>query len=137
MDTIIGRFLAPLNSLKRWGSVRADVAATRAGKCRMSVGTARRSFVVTPATLIRWHRRLVAKRWTHARPVGRPPLRGETRELVLRLARENPRWGYPRIVGELKGLGIAVSATTVRAWLRTARLGPVIRKYSVLRETRL
>src|SRR5262245_36451873 len=83
-----------------------------------------RSFIVRPATLIRWHRRLVAKRWTHARPVGRPLIRRETRELVLRLAQENPRWGYPRIVGELKGLGIAVSATTVRTWLRAAGLGP-------------
>jgi putative transposase len=83
-----------------------------------------RSFIVTPATLLRWHRRLVAKRWTCARPVGRPPMRREIRDLVLRLARENPRWGYPRIVGELKGLGITVSATTVRAWLRAAGLGP-------------
>ena len=73
---------------------------------------------------LRWHRRLVAKRWTYPRPVGRPPMRREIRDLVLRLARENPRWGYPRIVGELKGLGIAVSATTVRAWLRAAGLGP-------------
>jgi putative transposase len=84
-----------------------------------------RSFIVTPATLLRWHRRLVAKRWTYARPVGRPPMRREIRELVLRLAHDNPRWGYPRIVGELKGLGIAVSATTVRAWLRAAGFGPV------------
>lgn len=83
-----------------------------------------RSFIVTPATLLRWHRRLVAKRWTFARPVGRPPMRREIRDLVLRLARENPRWGYPRIVGELKGLGVTVSATTVRAWLRAADLGP-------------
>jgi putative transposase len=82
------------------------------------------SFIVTPATLLRWHRRLVAKRWTYARPVGRPPMRREIRDLVLRLARENPRWGYPRIVGELRGLGITVSATTVRAWLRAAGLGP-------------
>ncbi len=72
-----------------------------------------RSFIVTPPTLLRWHRRLVAKRWTYARPIGRRPMRRETRELVLLLARENPRWGYSRIVGELKGLGIAVSATTV------------------------
>jgi hypothetical protein len=50
-----------------------------------------RSFIVTPATLLRWHRRLVAKRWTFARPVGRPPMRREIRDLVLRLARENPR----------------------------------------------
>jgi transposase InsO family protein len=82
------------------------------------------SFIVTPATLLRWHRRLVAKRWTYARPVGRPPMRREIRDLVLRLARENPRWGYPRMVGELKGLGITVSATTVRAWLRAAGFGP-------------
>ena len=83
-----------------------------------------RSFIVTPATLLRWHRRLVAKWWTNARPVGRPPTRREIRDLVLRLARENPRWGYPRIVGELKGLGITVSPTTVRTWLKAAGLGP-------------
>jgi len=82
------------------------------------------SFIVTPATLLRWQRRLAAKRWTSARPVGRPPLQRDTRELVLRLARENPLWGYQRIVGELKGLGIVVSATTVRTWLRAAGLGP-------------
>jgi transposase InsO family protein len=83
-----------------------------------------RAFIVTPATLLRWHRRLVAKRWTYAHPVGRPPMRREIRDLVLRLARENARWGYRRIVGELKGLGITISATTVRAWLRAAGLGP-------------
>ncbi len=82
------------------------------------------SFIVTPATLLRWHRRMIAKRWTYARPVGRPPTRCEIRDVVLRLARENPRWGYQRIVGELKGLGITVSATTVRMWLKAAGLGP-------------
>jgi hypothetical protein len=51
-----------------------------------------RSFIVTPGTLLRWHRRLVAKRWTFARPVGRAPMRREIRDLVLRLARDNPRW---------------------------------------------
>jgi transposase InsO family protein len=86
------------------------------------------SFIITPATLLRWHRRLVAKRWTCARPAGRPPKRREMRALVLRFAQDNPRWGYQRIVGELKGLGIAVSATTVRTWLRAAGLGPAGRR---------
>ena len=83
-----------------------------------------RSFLVTPTTLLRWHRRLVVRRWTCGGRSGRPPIGGEIRELVLRLARENPRWGYQRIVGELNGLGIAVSATTVKKLLREAGLGP-------------
>ena len=83
-----------------------------------------KSFLVTPTTLLRWHRRLVARRWTYAGRSGRPPIGGEIRELVLRFARENPRWGYQRIVGELNGLGIAVSATTVKKILRQAGLGP-------------
>ena len=83
-----------------------------------------RSFIITPETLLRWHRQLVTKRWTYARRAGRPPIRREIRALVLRLARENPQWGYQRLVGELKGLGLAVSATTVRTWLRAAGLGP-------------
>ncbi len=78
-----------------------------------------RSFMVTPATLLRWHRRLVG-RWTYGGRCGRPPIDEEARELVLRLARENPRWGYQRIAGELNGLGIAVSATTVAKILRQA-----------------
>jgi transposase InsO family protein len=86
------------------------------------------SFFVTPTTLLRWHRRLVTKRWTYPRRLGRPAIRQGIRALVLRLAQENPRWGYQRIVGELKGLGFVVSATTVRSWLRRAGLGPVGRR---------
>ena len=83
------------------------------------------SFFVTPDTLLRWHRRLVARRWSYpSRSPGRPRIGEEVRELVLRLARENPRWGYLRIVGELAGLGIALSATSVRKLLNEAGLGP-------------
>ena len=85
-------------------------------------------FLVTPATLLRWHRWMVAKRWTYARRPGRPPIAKERRALIVRLARENPRWGYQRIVGELKGLGIVVSATTVRKILREEELGPAGRR---------
>jgi putative transposase len=83
-----------------------------------------RSFVVTPTTLLRWHRRLVARRWTYTARTGRPPIGGEIRQLVLRLAREKPRWGYQRIAGEINGLGLKVAATTVAKILRQAGLGP-------------
>jgi hypothetical protein len=82
-----------------------------------------RSFLVTPATLLRWHRRLVARRWTYSVRSGRPSIGGEIRELVLRMARENHRWGYLRIAGELNGLGISVSATTVRKICARQALG--------------
>ena len=83
-----------------------------------------RSFLVTPATLLRWHQQLVARRWTYQGRNGRPPIDTKIRELVLRLARENPRWGYQRIAGEINGLGLKVSATTVRKILRQAGIGP-------------
>lgn len=83
------------------------------------------AFLVRPETLLRWHRRLAARRWTypHRRP-GRPPIGREVRELILRLARENGSWGYLRIVGELRKLGIDVSATFVRSVLASAGLPP-------------
>jgi len=83
------------------------------------------AFLVRPETLLRWHRRLVANHWTypHRRP-GRPPVAGEVRELVLQLARENTGWGDVRIVGELRKLGIDVSATLVRNILRAAGVPP-------------
>src|SRR5918995_3671845 len=83
------------------------------------------AFLVTPETLLRWHRRIVARRWTypHRRP-GRPPIEQAVRELILRLARENSHWGYARIVGELRKLGITVSATLVRDVLARAGLPP-------------
>jgi transposase InsO family protein len=82
-------------------------------------------FPVRPETLLRWHRRLVARRWTypHRRP-GRPPNEREIRELIVRLARENTSWGYVRIVGELRKLDISVSATLVRGVLADAGIPP-------------
>ncbi len=82
-------------------------------------------FPVKPDTLLRWHRQLVARRWTcsHTSP-GRPPLESSLRTMILRLARENGHWGYRRIVGELKAVGISVSATSVRKVLLEAGLQP-------------
>ena len=82
-------------------------------------------FLVRPETIMRWHRRLVARKWTrpHRRP-GRPALDPEIRRLILRLAKENPRWGCMRIKGELQKLGIRVSATAIGMLLRRHGIGP-------------
>jgi putative transposase len=87
-------------------------------------------FPVTPSTLLRWHRELVRRRWTYPRTGRRDrrTLPEDVVELVVRMARENPRWGYLRIVGECRKLGVAVSATSVRSILRTHRLGPAPRR---------
>ena len=87
-------------------------------------------FLVTPQTLLRWHRELVRHKWTYRKACqpGRPPLDAEVVALVLRMARENPRWGCVRICGELHKLGIRVGATTIRTLLRRHGLGPAPRR---------
>src|SRR6266487_3130388 len=87
-------------------------------------------FLVTPQTLLRWHRELVRRKWTSRkeRQPGRPPLDAEVVALVLRMAGENPRWGCVRICGELRKLGLRVGATTVRTLLRRHGLGPAPRR---------
>jgi putative transposase len=85
-------------------------------------------FLVTPSTLLRWHRELIRRRWIYPTTGRRRGLDPAVVELVLRLARDNPRWGYLRIVGECRNLGVSVSATSVRSILRRHRLGPAPRR---------
>ena len=91
----------------------------------------RRCCLVTPDTLLRWHRELARRkwrRWRAQRGPGRPPLSDELVDLIVRLGRENRQWGCVRIQGELLKLGIRVSATSIRRVLRRHGLGPVPRK---------
>jgi hypothetical protein len=94
--------------------------AVLAGLARLLSRPAWRGLFVQPATLLRWHRDLVRRRWTYPRQRGRPALSAELRELVLRLVRENPTWGYRRVHGELCRLGYRIGASTVWTILQRA-----------------
>ena len=97
------------------------LAAIAAALARQS----RAGWLVTPDTLLRWHRRRIARHWTQPqRPPGRPPTSAKLRRLALRLAAENPTWGYRRIHGELRGLGHRLAASTVWQILNNARIDP-------------
>jgi len=88
------------------------------------------AFVVRPETLLRWHRELVRRKWTYKRKgrPGRPPIHPEIRDLIVRLGKENPRWGYQRIRGELLKLNLRVSAATIRTVLLGHGLDPAPRR---------
>jgi putative transposase len=88
-------------------------------------------FVVKPETLLGWHRRLVRRRWTYATvSMGRPPVPNQVQQLIVRLARENPRWGYQRIRGELLRLGCQVSTSSIRRVLRAHGIDPAPKRAS-------
>jgi putative transposase len=98
--------------------------AVLAGLARLLPRPAWHGLFVQPATLLRWHRDLVRRRWTYPCRPGRPAVTTELRELLLRLARENPTWGDRRIHGELCRLGYRIGASTVWTMLRRAGMDP-------------
>ncbi|MGH2450527.1 MAG: integrase, partial [Candidatus Limnocylindria bacterium] len=105
-----------------------DRAFLAAAACHLPRSSNASRFV-TPRTLLRWHRALVRRKWRQdGRKPGRRRIPAEILELVLRLARGNPRWGHRRICGELAKLGLRVSPTSVRRLLARAHLGPAPRR---------
>jgi putative transposase len=98
--------------------------AVLAGLARLLPRSVWCGLFVQPATLLRWHRDLVRRRWSHPHRRGRPSISSEIRALVLRLARENPTWGYRRIHGELCRLGYTIGPSTVWAILQRAGVDP-------------
>jgi transposase len=98
--------------------------AVMAALIRLLPGRLRAHRLVTPGTILRWHRRLVTRKWTYPNRTGRPPVSAEIAALIERLATENKAWGYKRIQGELLKIGYRVSASTIRRVLKVLKIPP-------------
>ena len=98
--------------------------AVMAALIRLLPGRLRMPRLITPGTVLRWHRRLVAQKCTYPNRIGRPPVSAEIAALIELLATENTSWGYKRIQGELLKLGHRVGASTIRRVLKALKIPP-------------